>query len=401
MEYYTYKFRLYPTKEQETKLAKHFGCVRWTYNHFLDRRVKFYLETKAQDFEKKSPNYNDDAKELTIIKKEITWLNEVNSQSLQHALKHLESGFNRFYKKLAKFPRFKNRRTKQSFRVPQHVKVKGGRLYVVKFREGIKVKLHRPIEGEICNATISKNKAGQYHVCVGVQKHVPKYKPNDNQVGVDLGVKTLATCSNGKVYKNIKPYRNLQERRRIYAKALSRTEKGTYGRDKARCKLAKLDLKIANIRNDHLHKISHQLVSENQTIVMEDLNVKGMLSNRRLSKAIWDCSLSELIRQIKYKCKWYGREFLQVSRWFPSSKTCGSCNYVNDSLTLSERQWTCPRCKAKHNRDANAANNILRQGLNQENRTVGTTEIADRLGVRPALGRQLIGSEAPPPLAAE
>ena len=400
MEDYTYKFRLYPTKEQETKLAKHFGCVRWAYNHFLDRRVKFYLDAKEQDLEKKSLNYNDDARELTIIKKEITWLNEVNSQSLQHALKHLESGFNRFYKKLAKFPRFKNRRAKQSFRVPQHVKVKDNRLHIVKFREGIKVELHREIEGKICNATISRNKAGQYHVCIGVQRHIPKLKPNENQVGVDLGVKTLVTCSNGKAYKNIKPYRNLQERRRIYAKALSRTVKGSCGREKARRKLAKLDLKIVNIRNDHLHKISNQLVSENQTIVMEDLNVKGMLSNRRLSKAIWDCSLSELTRQIKYKCKWYGRKFLQVSRWFPSSKTCGICGYVNDGLTLKDREWTCPRCEVKHDRDANAAKNILRQGLNQENRTVGTTEIADCLGVRPALSGQLIGSEAPPSLAA-
>lgn len=397
---YTYKFRLYPTKEQETKLAKHFGCVRFVYNHFLDRRVKFYLEAKEQDLEKKSLNYNDDARELTAIKKEITWLKEVNSQSLQHALKNLESGFNRFYKKLAKFPRFKNKRAKQSFRVPQHVRVEDNKLYIVKFREGIKVKLHRPIEGSIYNATISRNKAGQYFVCIGVQRHIEKHEPSENQVGVDLGVKALATCSDGKMFPNIKPYRTLEKKRRMLAKTLSRRVKGSRGREKARRKLARLDLKIANIRNDYLHKVSQKLVSENQTIVMEDLNVKGMMSNRKLSKSIWDCSLYELVRQIKYKSKWYGREFLQVSRWFPSSKTCGSCGYVNDGLTLADRIWVCPRCEVKHDRDVNAAKNILRQGLNQENRTVGTTEIADCLGVRPALSGLLIGSEAPPSLAA-
>ena len=382
---YTYKFRLYPTKEQETKLAKHFGCVRFVYNYFLNRRIKFYLKAKEQNLEKKSLNYNDDARELTSIKKEFTWLKEVNYQSLQHALKHLESGFHRFYKKLAKFPRFKNKRAKQSFHVPQRVRVEGNRLYITKFREGIKVKLHRPIEGKICNATIIKNKAGQYFVCIVVKRHIEKYEPNENQVGVDLGVKTLATCSDGKIFPNIKPYRTLERKRRILAKALSRKIKGSRGREKARRKLAKLDLKIANIRKDYLHKVSHKLVSENQTIVVEDLNIKGMMNNRKLSKSIWDCSLYELVRQIKYKCKWYGREFLQVSRWFASSKICGSCGYVNDGLTLADREWVCPRCSMKHDRDRNAAKNILRQGLNQENRTVGTTGIADRLGVRPAL----------------
>lgn len=397
---YTYKFRLYPTKEQGTKLAKHFGCVRWTYNHFLDRRVKFYLTAKEQDLEKKSLNYNDDARELTNVKKELEWLGEVNSQSLQHALKHLDSGFNRFYKKLAKFPRFKKKTSKQSFRIPQHVQVKDGRLYVVKFREGIKMKQHRPIEGEIRHATISKNKAGQYFVCIGVQRHIRQLEPVDKEVGIDLGVKSLATCSDGKTYPNPKVYRNLEKRRRILAKSLSRTQKESNGREKARLRLAKFDNYIHNLRQDYLHKVSHQIVSENQTIVLEDLNVKGMMQNRRLSKSIWDCSLYELVRQITYKSKWYGREVLKVDRWFPSTKTCGACGYVNDGLTLADREWNCPRCEVHHDRDKNAARNILRQGLNLENRTVGTTEIASCHGVRPALSGLLSGLEAPPSLAA-
>jgi putative transposase len=365
---YTYKFRIYPTLEQEIKLAKHFGCVRWCYNYFLNKRVKFYMTAKEQDLAKKSLNYNDDAKALTDLKKEIEWLNEVNAQSLQHALKNLDSSFNRFYKKLAKFPKFKSKNNKQSFRVPQYVKVEDNKLYVVKFKEGIKIKLHRPIEGEIRNATITKNCVGQYYVCIGVQRHIKKYKSNDNIIGIDLGIKTLATCSDGTIFQNIKPYQTLENRRRILAKALSRAVKGSKGREKARKKLAKLDNYIRNIRQDYLHKVSHKIVSENQAIIMEDLNVNGMMKNRKLSKSIWDCSLSELVRQISYKSKWYGREFLQISRWFPSSKTCSNCGYINDNLTLADREWKCPRCEIKHDRDLNASVNILRQGLNEYNR---------------------------------
>jgi len=170
-------------------------------------------------------------------------------------------------------------------------------------------------------------------------------------VGIDLGVKDLATCSDGVVFPNIRPYRTLETTRRIRAKALSRTKKDSKGRNKARLALAKLDNKISNIRNNHLHQISHKIVNENQVTVMEDLNIKGMLKNRNLSKSIQDCSLSELVRQIAYKAKWYGREFIQISRWFPSSKTCGNCNYINDNLTLSDREWECPRCSVKHDRD--------------------------------------------------
>ena len=396
---YTYKFRIYPTPEQEIKLAKHFGCVRWCYNHFLDKRVKHYMTAKEQDLEKKSLNYNDDAKALTELKQETEWLNEVNSQSLQHALKHLDSGFNRFFKKLAKFPKFKSKNNKQSFRVPQHVKVEDNKLFIVKFKEGIEVKLHRQIEGEIRNATITKNCAGQYHVSIGVQREIKKLEHNDNVIGIDLGLKTLATCSDGTIFENIRPYRTLQARRRILAKNLSRTVKGSKGREKARKKLAKLDNHIRNIRQNHLHKVSHKIVSENQTIIMEDLNVSGMMKNRKLSKSIWDCSLSELVRQISYKSKWYGREFLQVSRWFPSSKTCNECGYINDGLTLADREWKCPRCETLHDRDFNASVNIKRQGLNEHNRGNHGDSCLPWHKTSAQQGLP-IGTEAPPSLAA-
>lgn len=391
---YTYKFRLYPTPEQEVKLTKHFGCVRWCYNFFLDKRIKYYANAKEQDVKKKSLNYNDNSKELTELKKEKEWLNEVNAQSLQHALKHLDSSFNRFFKKLSKFPKFKRKNNKQSFRIPQSIKVENNKLYINKFREGVEINLHRQIEGEIRNATITKNCAGQYHVSIGVQREIKKLEHNDKIIGIDLGIKTLATCLDGIIFKNIKPYRTLEKRRCILAKNFSRAVKGSNGREKARKKLAKLDNRIRNIRQNHLHKVSHKIVSENQTIIMEDLNVSGMTKNRKLSKSIWDCSLYELVRQISYKSKWYGREFLQVSRWFPSSKTCSNCGYINDSLTLADREWKCPRCEVLHDRDLNASINIKIQVLNENNR--GNHGDSCLPWCKPFVKqRQLIGTEAP------
>lgn len=373
MESYTYKFRIYPNKQQEIKLEKHFGSTRFVYNYFLNQRINAYQEND------KSLNYNDNAKELTKLKKELEWLNEINAQALQQALKHLETAYKNFFKKQTKFPKFKSKKDKQSFKIPQNVKVQNNKLYIGKFKEGIKLRLHRQIEGIIRNATISKNKANQYFVCIYVQKNIEKYLPNENQVGIDLGIKTLVTCSDGIIYPNIRTYRNLEKRRRILAKALSRTKKGSKGREKAIIKLARLDLKIMNIRNDYLHKISHEIVRNNQVIIMEYLNVTGIIQNRKLSKSIWDCSFYELVRQIQYKCLWYGREFIQVSRWFPSSKMCNNCENINKELTLKDRSWTCPICSTSHDRDINAAINILNQGK----RTVGITGIADCLDVRP------------------
>lgn len=383
MTQYTYKMRLFPTKEQETKLAKHFGCIRFVYNHFLDNRVKFYLSAKERQLAKKSLNYYDDAAELTKLKKqpETEWLSEVNSQSLQHALKHLDGAFNRFYRKQAKFPRFKKKNRKNSFRIPQFVRLENNKIYFPKFKEGIKIDNHRPVEGEVEFATITMNAAGQYHACITVEKFIEKLEPTNKTVGIDLGVKELAVCSDGTRFPNIKPFRSLEQRIRVKQKELARSKKDSKGRQKARLKLAKLYNKISNVRNDHLHKASHQIVSENQTIILEDLNVKGMMANRKLSKSIWDVSLSELVRQISYKAEWYGRRVLFIDRWFPSSKTCHHCGYVNESLTLKDREWTCPRCKRKLDRDYNAAQNILIQGLNIKNMSVGTTESAECLGV--------------------
>ena len=378
---YTYKFRLRPNADQASRLSQHFGVCRYVYNHFLDKRNQSYRNTG------KGSTYHKDCAALTSLKKELTWIGDANSQSLQQELKNLDTSFNRFFKKQARFPKFHSKhKDKQSFRVPQFVTVKDDKIHFPKFREGINFKKHRSIEGEIKYATISRNRAGQHYVCVCVEREMTKLKPNDNAVGVDLGLKDLATCSNGEVFSNIRPYRNLQRHLRRLQQSVSRKVKGSHNWTRAKGLVAKLHQKIADIRSNHLHQVSRSIVDENQIIVLEDLNVKGMVANRCLAKSVADVSLHELVRQIEYKAGWYGREVIRVDRWYPSSKTCHVCDFINQSLTLSDREWTCPRCKEEHDRDYNASVNILSEGLRQRNKTVGTTGLACGEGVRLPLG---------------
>jgi putative transposase len=391
---YTYKLRLTPTKEQEVLLSKHFGSIRYVYNLFLDRRTKFYLEAKEKQLAKKTLTYVDMAKELTQIKthEETEWLNEVNSQSLQHSLKHLDGAYNRFFKKLAKFPRFKSKKNKQSFRIPQFVTIANRRICFPKFKEGIKIDLHREIEGEINYATITRNKAGQYYACIGVTRTIEPKSKTDKMIGIDLGIKSLVVCSDGQTFPNIKTTKQYEKQLRLRQKELSRTKKGSKGRDKARLKVGKIQVKIANIRHNHLHQITSKLIRDNQTIVYEDLAVRNMMNNHCLSKSIGDASWGELVRQITYKAGWYGRKLVKIDRYFPSSKTCNHCGYINEGLTLDHREWECPRCQENLDRDLNASLNILRQGLN--NLMVGTTKLAACPDVRPIRNNgQLVGAE--------
>lgn len=360
MAHYTYKFRLQPNADQRTKLAKHFGVCRFVYNYFLDRRMRLY-----QVNGKGSSYYKDNAT-LTTLKRELDWMYEANSQSLQAELKNLDTAYTGFFKKKARFPRFRAKHhDKQSFRVPQHVEVIEGRVYIPKFKEGIKLIQHRPMDGTIRNATVSMNRAGQYFVCICVERGMKKLKPDNTVVGVDLGIKTLVTLSDGSVFGNIRPYLILQRRLRHLQKSLRRKVKGSHNYVRARNLLARCHQKIADIRSNHLHKVSSSIVRENQTIVLEDLNVAGMCKNRRLAKVIADAGFGELVRQIEYKAGWYGRTVVKLSRWYPSSKTCHNCGYVNEGLTLSDRAWTCPRCQVVHDRDLNAAINIRDEGIRQ------------------------------------
>jgi putative transposase len=353
---YSYRFRLYPNKEQHILLSKHFGAIRYTYNHFLAARKDKYLSSK------KSSNYYGDCKDLTELKKAHIWMKEVYSQSLQFSLKCLDAAYNNFFAGRGRFPVFKKKYSHQSFRVPQNVKVVENKLVIPKFLEGIRMVKHREVEGEIKFATISRNKAGQYHVSITVERDIPVLAPVDAEVGVDLGIKTLATCSDGKVYENKKPYRSLIRRIKMAQRRLSSKKKGSKNRDRAKRKLAKMHLKVKNIRNDHLHKVTTKIIRENQTVYLETLNVQGMMKNHCLAGAIADAAFYETKRKLEYKADWYGRMVKYLDRWFPSSKTCSGCGFIKQDLRLSDREWACPRCGEVHDRDLNAARMILKQG---------------------------------------
>ena len=397
---YTYKFRLYPNQEHQVLLAKHFGCHRFVYNYFLNERINYYLEHKETDSKKKSLNYYDQAKTLTALKKEKEWLREPNSQALQFALTCLEASYNNFFSGRTRFPKFHSKRGKQSFTVPQNVEVKDGKLSLPKFKEGIKCKFHRDIEGTIKTCTVSKNPAGQYFACIVVERPIMKLPKSKKTVGVDLGIKTFAVCSNGQVFKNIKPYRTLEARLNKLNQWFARTTKGTNLHEKVRRKIARLYQRITNIRNDYLHKVSRKLIDENQVICLENLNVKGMMANHKRAKSVMDCSWSKFTVMVKYKANWYGRDVVQVSRWFPSSKTCHHCHYVKQNLTLDEREWDCPKCGRHHDRDYNASQNIHQQGLNLLNRgdhggSLGTGSKTIKNGSKPFKRHSGMKQEAP------
>ena len=367
-------------------MAKHFGCQRFIYNYFLNKRNERYLANE-------SSTYNKDAGDLTHLKNEFEWLREPLSQSLQRTLRNLDTAFNRFFTKKAKFPKFKSRKSKQSFCVPQNTKIENKRLVIPKFPEGIEIRQHREVEGKIVNSTISKKPCGHYYIAIVVEKEIRKLKPNKKVVGIDLGIKDLATCSDGTRFKNIKPYRTLERKLALLQRSHSRKVKGSKNREKARLKLARLYERIGNIRSNHLHQITHRIVSENQTIILEDLNIRGMMKNRRLAKSIADVSLYEFVRQITYKGEWAGRTILFVDRWYPSSKTCFHCGFVNQNLTLNDREWECPGCGRILDRDFNASQNIEREGQ----RTVGNTELACGEDIRlSARKRSSMMQEAPP-----
>jgi putative transposase len=358
-----FRYRFYPSAAQEVELLRTFGCVRVVYNRALEAR------TAAWYGEQRRVNYAQTSALLTEWKKTdaLAFLNEVSAVPLQQTLRHLQAAFTAFWDKRARYPRFKSRKrgrasveyTRSAFRW------RDGRLTLAKMAEPLDVVWSRPLpEGaEPSTVTVSRDPAGRWHVSILVETTIIHAPPTDHVVGVDAGITSLVTLSTGEKIANPKHERRDRERLARAQRALARKEKGSANRVKARLRVARVHARIADRRRDLLHKLTTRLVRENQLVVIEDLAVRNMLRNRRsLARAISDASWSDLRSMLEYKCGWYGRDLVVVDRWLPSSKTCSACGLLLDTLPLRVREWTCPGCGVSHDRDVNAARNILAAG---------------------------------------
>jgi len=371
-----FKYRIYPNKEQQHKLAIQFGHTRFVYNRYRAWREQSYQETG------KGLSYNQTAVDLTGLKKEpeFEWLKEADSQVLQQKLKDLETAYKNFFAGQAKYPNFKSKRGKQTIRYPQRFKLNSKKIYLPKVG-WVKLKQHRQIEGEMKNATVSKTKSGKYFVSIQceLEKEDPSYQ--GSQIGIDLGLIDFVTASTGKPIPAPKHLRKAERKLKRLQRQMSRKHKGSNGWQKARLRLARQAEKVANQRQDFQHKLSRELIEQNELIGFENLNVVGMLKNHHLAKSIQDAAWSQFVRFCEYKGAWYGCQIEKVGRFFPSSKLCSACGQKQQSLKLSERKWLCIGCGVVHKRDENAAKNILKEIKN----TVGATGInADGENVRPA-----------------
>lgn len=372
---------LYPTTEQQVLLAKAFGSTRWLWNYCLNLNNQTYLETS------KGISGMDLKKQIPTLKKEYEWLSETYSQCLQQTTLNLSRAFVNFFEKRAGFPRFKSKHGKQSIQYPQNVKLLENALYFPKLGE-IKCVLHRETEGELKTVTISKNPSGEYYASLLflIEGSEPTPSAEGKAVGIDLGLTHFAITSDGLKVDNPRHLKKHEKNLKRKQRKLSRKTKGSNSRNKARLLVAKAHQKISNSRQDFLHKLSRKLVNENQVIAVENLNVKGMVRNHKLAKAISDVSWSMFVNFLDYKTKMDGKILIEVDRFFPSSKTCHVCLNVVDSLPRGKRSWQCNHCQTEHDRDVNAALNIRNEGLRIYSSGLG--ESADGGNVRPKRGRK-------------
>ena len=377
MRYKAYKYRIYPNQEQQELINKHIGCCRFVYNLCLEKKINAYKTSK------KNISCFELINLLPLLKKEqeTSFLQEVNSLSLQAVIRNLDSAYQRFFKEKKGFPKFKSKRNaRQSFQIVQNTTVDFDekKVYIPKFKDGIKCRFHRFFDGKIKTSTISRTSTDRYYISILVEMddNNPEKKPIDESkaVGIDLGIKTFATLSNGKEIPNPKNLRNAIAKLKRLQRRLSRKAKGSNNREKARKVLACQYERVTNRRNDFLEKVTHQLVTSYDTICLETLSARNMMKNHHLAQALSDIAIGRFNQLIEQKAEWYGVNILRIGRFEPSSKMC-SCGYIYKDLKLSQRVWTCPNCGRTNQRDLLAANNIKAFAFNKKHNTAGTAEI--------------------------
>ena len=356
-----YKYRIYPNKRQKELLAKSFGCCRFVYNHFLNKRIETYQT------EQKTLTYNQCSSELTKLKSELEWLKEPDKCSLQNAIKDMDKAYKNFFENNAGFPKYKSKKTHRfSYRTNA---INGNIAYLEKHIKlpklgMVKTRTKLIPQGRILNATISQEPSGKYYVslcCTDVE--IPKLEKTGKEIGIDLGIKSFAVTSSGETIPNPKYLQKSLNKLARLQRELSRKTRGSSNWNKARIKLARLQEHIANQRTDFLQKLSTKLIRENDVICIEDLQVKNMIRNHKLARNIADVSWSEFIRQLQYKADWYGKTIIKVDKWYASSQICSCCGeQFPITKDLSIREWICPNCHTVLDRDGNAAINILREG---------------------------------------